>query len=582
MATRQEIIDGANEFMKTLKNNVTKKADELGVILIKTDLEVKQISKSEETSNPNIYSFINEETGNLVSFIVDPTRQEMFPLDMEALVYMEKNNVGVKLEFLHREKKPFKQTIVFEDKRTDGEVSNQLFGSNPKWTKEELLSWIERRKAIVKPKLIFDHLHGRVCSFYNGRVSSDLKMIVKQTKLEQVRNEYGEFEHFVGFIHSTNFQGETLLIHMKSKDINDSLSLKLDEIILKFPFLLPSIEDEIASHLSESTGKPVFIHHTTSGKPEQIAMGGKDRGKITVGIEQDSTCSPTTISSLAQWLIQNGCSVFQINQDMLNDITVQKGGKEVIVGYRGKKWFISNGHQGTETKIIHERENERLGGNFIIWALVNQGGKANLQKYLVETLLWQPVKGDLKQMVDNFDQIASNVKKGRIGEAGSHHIPFPQTEEEANQEVLNRLKVPKDRFGLKEASHDLAELGRKSHEASEKINIATKDIISFLDYQIQKTNDGYVLSKLGGKLHEYHLGLFSVIDIAKQSAIWHFMVARPTVFASHVVARINRSKIHQEFIAFKQTIEKEGIEFPEEIWCCNTGNYHILYKGEEI
>lgn len=113
----------------------------------------------------------------------------------------------------------------------------------------------------------------------------------------------------------------------------------------------------------------------------------------------------------------------------------------------------------------------------------------------------------------------------------------------------------------------------------------------FLDYTIKNSlnNDGLVLSKEGGKSYETHLGNFGVgtkenIDLCKQYATLHFMVARPEHFATIVTRKMKKSDsgTYHEYFTFKRVCEKEGVKIPSEITSSDDLNLMIFFNGKPV
>jgi len=124
-------------------------------------------------------------------------------------------------------------------------------------------------------------------------------------------------------------------------------------------------------------------------------------------------------------------------------------------------------------------------------------------------------------------------------------------------------------------------------------NILQKgESIEFLDYTIQnsKNDDGLVLFKRNGHLHECHLGNFGVgteianINLCKKYALYHFMLARPSAFASIIASKLHRkgSGLYGEYITLEVVLRKEGIPMPAEITTGDGINTLIHFNGEPI
>lgn len=89
----------------------------------------------------------------------------------------------------------------------------------------------------------------------------------------------------------------------------------------------------------------------------------------------------------------------------------------------------------------------------------------------------------------------------------------------------------------------------------------------FLDYEIVycENDDGIVL--LHHNPYE-HLGNFSTLDAAQQSAVIHYMIARPQIFKQCIHNRIMHGPLQgtqYEWYKMKECLAKEGIEMPPEL-----------------
>ena len=117
------------------------------------------------------------------------------------------------------------------------------------------------------------------------------------------------------------------------------------------------------------------------------------------------------------------------------------------------------------------------------------------------------------------------------------------------------------------------------------LEIQKGDSIQFLDYTIKNSanNDGLVLFKDNGKLHETHLGNYGEgtkenVDSCKEYALLHFMIARPQHFSKNVVARMmGRRGLHHEWFTFKKVCDNEGITIPKEIQKSEDTNFIITF-----
>lgn len=117
--------------------------------------------------------------------------------------------------------------------------------------------------------------------------------------------------------------------------------------------------------------------------------------------------------------------------------------------------------------------------------------------------------------------------------------------------------------------------------------------IKFLDYTIKNSsnNDGLVLFKENGQFYELHLGNYGIgdeksLDNAKQAAICHFILARPQVFASSIMAKImnggSTTGTHHEYYKLLSTLKNENIDIPEELTPYDNSNLFIGYKNQPL
>lgn len=111
--------------------------------------------------------------------------------------------------------------------------------------------------------------------------------------------------------------------------------------------------------------------------------------------------------------------------------------------------------------------------------------------------------------------------------------------------------------------------------------------MAYLDYVIHnsRNNDGLVLFKPGGELHETHLGNYGEgseenILACKKDAIIHFMIARPHIFAQSILNKVkkpNSGTVHEYYLLIN-TCKAENIEIPEDI-TCEGSNGLIHFNG---
>ena len=95
----------------------------------------------------------------------------------------------------------------------------------------------------------------------------------------------------------------------------------------------------------------------------------------------------------------------------------------------------------------------------------------------------------------------------------------------------------------------------------------------FLDYLIINTgnSDGYVLQSTETRnlsdphYYECHLGNYSTLEKAMESAITFFMIKRAPVFAKHIHHRTLGTKTWGEWFVFSETLVKEGLPMPNEL-----------------
>lgn len=109
--------------------------------------------------------------------------------------------------------------------------------------------------------------------------------------------------------------------------------------------------------------------------------------------------------------------------------------------------------------------------------------------------------------------------------------------------------------------------------------------IDFLDYKIVicSNGDGIVLKKdNAGASYECHLGNYSTIEHAQIAAIYFFMIARPTSFATHIMHRLIGSGTWGEFSIFEKVCKSEGVKLPKEITASKCGNFILNFEGEKI
>lgn len=112
-------------------------------------------------------------------------------------------------------------------------------------------------------------------------------------------------------------------------------------------------------------------------------------------------------------------------------------------------------------------------------------------------------------------------------------------------------------------------------------------IIDYLEFQIVNTSDGLVLSKryynAATELWKCHLGNYSTVMDAKHSAIVHWMISRPAEFHASVFYRFmgSRGSTH-DFYTLKESIQKAGYAFPEEITIGGGVSGTIYFNGVPI
>jgi len=92
----------------------------------------------------------------------------------------------------------------------------------------------------------------------------------------------------------------------------------------------------------------------------------------------------------------------------------------------------------------------------------------------------------------------------------------------------------------------------------------------FLDYEIKNTwnSDGYVLHKPEldvDNLWESHLGNYSTLQEAMESAVTYFMIKRIETFRAQIHHRTLGTKTSHEWFVFKKVLEEEGIPMPKEL-----------------
>jgi hypothetical protein len=124
-------------------------------------------------------------------------------------------------------------------------------------------------------------------------------------------------------------------------------------------------------------------------------------------------------------------------------------------------------------------------------------------------------------------------------------------------------------------------------QAYEKTGIQIGGHITYIGYKIINTGaDGLVLTREGkdAKLYECHLGNFGDdLDLAKQYAILHYMIARPGVFAATICYRMmGRGGQFRELSLFERELKKDGFELPSEITPIGDMNYQIGFNGKQI
>ena len=112
-------------------------------------------------------------------------------------------------------------------------------------------------------------------------------------------------------------------------------------------------------------------------------------------------------------------------------------------------------------------------------------------------------------------------------------------------------------------------------------------IKSFLDYEIKNTwnSDGYVLSSPEIKcpdepyFYECHLGNYSTLRDAMESAVTYFMMKRLDIFHAQVHKRTLGTKGSHEWYLLVKVLKAEGLAMPEEL--TPSGGYSIEVQGGE-
>lgn len=109
----------------------------------------------------------------------------------------------------------------------------------------------------------------------------------------------------------------------------------------------------------------------------------------------------------------------------------------------------------------------------------------------------------------------------------------------------------------------------------------------FLDYEIINTwnSDGYVLKSpevRGFKdphFYECHLGNYSTLEKAMESAITYFMIKRIDIFHASIHHRTLGTKTASEFSTFANVLMEENIPMPKEIEPYSDG-YVVQLRGK--
>lgn len=109
----------------------------------------------------------------------------------------------------------------------------------------------------------------------------------------------------------------------------------------------------------------------------------------------------------------------------------------------------------------------------------------------------------------------------------------------------------------------------------------------FLDYLITNTGngDGYVLKSTEirdmNDPHHYecHLGNYSSVKGAMESAITYFMIKRIDVFHKQIHHRTLGTKTWGEWFVFCETLVKEGLPVPNELKPCSSYTIELRQNG---
>ena len=115
-----------------------------------------------------------------------------------------------------------------------------------------------------------------------------------------------------------------------------------------------------------------------------------------------------------------------------------------------------------------------------------------------------------------------------------------------------------------------------------------KQIISFLGFEIINTGngDGWVLRKESSDLDvldsmwECHLGNYSSVRQAMESAVTYFMIKRSEIFHAQIHHRTLGTKTSHEWFVFKGVLEDEGIPMPDEL--THDTDYTIVFKQSVV
>ncbi|QDP53915.1 MAG: hypothetical protein Unbinned202contig1002_44 [Prokaryotic dsDNA virus sp.] len=108
----------------------------------------------------------------------------------------------------------------------------------------------------------------------------------------------------------------------------------------------------------------------------------------------------------------------------------------------------------------------------------------------------------------------------------------------------------------------------------------------FLDYLIVNTwnNDDFVLKSTESRLpndphfYECHLGNYSTVEDAMESAVTYFMMKRIDVFHKQIHHRTLGTKTWGEWFVFSEILVKEGLPMPNELK--SSSSYTIELRQE--